>query len=203
MILDTSPTTRSARRVPERRVVGIRTVRGWRTLEQRGALPVWKEMVRRRWGFLAAAERLASRGQTGALVRVHARVRIASESTVRAAWESMVTSLPPAAIAVRTGWADFEAVVEGDEPTLCAMGAMALGGLLHVAGDAPRWAVTLVALRAGRVDRAFVCDPGYDLARLSPCALAWVEPYVGDDWRESQRYPTVRPLDVTSGRAGG
>jgi len=143
---------------------------------------------------------MVARGRTGALVRVQARKRIDGESTVRAAWEAMLASLPPGSIAMRTGWADFDAVAPGDEPTLCAMGATMLQGLVHVAGDAPRWAVTLVALRAGRVDRAFVCDPGYDLARLSPCALAWVEPYAGDDWQQSQRYPIVRPLDVASGK---
>lgn len=153
--------------------------------------------------LLGAAERIASRGHAGALVRVHAREHVDGASTVRAAWLSMLEALPEGAVAARTGWAHFEAVVDGDEGVVGPIGAAVLRRLVHVVGITPRWAVTLVALRAGRVDRAFVCDPGYDLARLSPCALAWVEPYAGDDWQESQRYPTVRPLDATSGRAGG
>jgi hypothetical protein len=44
---------------------------------------------------------------------------------------------------------------------------------------------------AGDPDRALSCDPGYDVAAATGDVLAWVEPYDGDDWRLSGRYPTV------------
>ena len=44
---------------------------------------------------------------------------------------------------------------------------------------------------AGEPERTLMCDAKYNIERTSGSVLAWVDPYGGDDWRESQRYPEV------------
>jgi hypothetical protein len=89
----------------------------------------------------------------------------------------------------RTSWTRIEFALDG---TREALGERAKCLLVHLdASSALSWRAILIRVFPGEVARTLQCDPGYDIAPLRGSFVAYVEPYEGDDWRESQRYPTT------------
>jgi hypothetical protein len=150
-------------------------------------------------GFVAAAH------QPGALLWIEAerrslrRLRAADVST-----QDLERMLADAAAigkdlvganAVRVLWARHEFLLRGTReelaPRLQAL-ASALSADRRTAGIS--WLVVATRIFPGEADRTLRCDPGYDLAGVTSSAAFWVEPFPGDDWTESQRYPITAML---------
>jgi hypothetical protein len=92
----------------------------------------------------------------------------------------------------RTGWSRFESALPGQRDELADFARTLVARLLHDP-DSGRlsWRTILTRIFPGEALRTMHCDPGYDLAEATGSFVAWVDPYPGDDWRESQRYPTT------------
>lgn len=110
------------------------------------------------------------------------------------AWSIVVDSLP-SSVGRREGWSEFHFVLEGARRAVTDS-ARELLTRLSEDREAGRvnWRLVLVELFLGEPERTFLCDPGYDLAPVTGSVVAWVEPYAGPDWRESQRYPAATIL---------
>lgn len=96
---------------------------------------------------------------------------------------------------IRDGWDRFQFVLRGGRDTLVAQSIDLLKDLANqpVYGHI-RWRAILVRVFPGDAQRTHMCDPGYDLEPIKAPAVVWVEPYLHDDWRESQGYPTVTQM---------
>ena len=89
----------------------------------------------------------------------------------------------------RTSWSGIEFALMG---TRDALAERAQSLLVHLgASRALSWRAVLIRVFPGEVVRTLQCDPRYDIASYRGSFVAFVEPYEGDDWRESQRYPTT------------
>ncbi len=156
--------------------------------------------------LVAAVEEIAASGRDGAVLMFEAegssleRLRQggASDEQVAAIFleaPRVAGSLVPNAEWVRTGWSRFECAVPGDREALGDSARTLIKGLLcHPDFCSLRWRATLTRIFPGEALRTLVCDPGYDLAAAKTWVVAWVDPYAGDDWKESQRYPTTTIL---------
>lgn len=146
------------------------------------------------WG---EARRRDELGEGGARLRLV----VASESgyasdvaiePIRAAWKFAIQRLPPGTVAKRVGWNALEATLGGSREVLLEQTSTLLGDLrAQAALEGALVQATLTRLYLGEIERTLHCDPGYDLRELKGDYLVWVEPYSGEDWKESRRYPTT------------
>lgn len=116
---------------------------------------------------------------------------------LRNAWQTVVDELPLGTVGRRSAWSRFEFVLEGPKDALCATSKRLLRALTR---EPPLvcWHVVLTRIFPFEPARTFRCDPGYDLRAADGNVIAWVEPYDGDDWKGSQRHPTVTFLEIDS-----
>jgi hypothetical protein len=149
-------------------------------------------------GDVGAAVRAicAARGD-GALLLIEARLRelgLARDdeaALLEAAWARVAGRLPDGAVARRSGWASFDAVLAGPRDAVIGTARGVLAALVADRATARcAWQLALVRI-SDDPDRALMCDPGDDVTSREGDVLAWVEPYAGDDWRIAGRYPTV------------
>jgi hypothetical protein len=153
--------------------------------------------------LLAAVEAIALARQDGALLLVEAestslkRLRAAGASDADLttillhAFQLASDALPDAASA-RTAWNRCELAVPGARATVITAATTLVAGLTaHPTCGSLRWRAILTRVFPGEALRTHHCDPGYDLAHLTSSCVVWVDPYPGDDWRQSQRYPTT------------
>ena len=145
----------------------------------------------------AAVRALVSARTPGALFQLHARLqglglaRDDEAALLETAWARASGRLPDGAIARRTGWTSFDAVLAGERDALIGTARGLLGSFTADRSLARcPWQIVLVRI-SDDADRALMCDYGYDVAAQVGDVLAWVEPYAGADWRLAQRYPTV------------
>lgn len=96
------------------------------------------------------------------------------------------------AASARTGWARFEYALRGPREALTDAARVLVNRLgAHPECMRLSWRAILTRIFPGPGARTHWCDPGYDLLPVKCSAVVWVEPYPGDDWNESQRYPAV------------
>ena len=177
------------------------------TLERgfdRALLPRHHGSEAARRDVVAAIKTMAATATDGVLLRMEAdgaSLRAAREMGVGdsnleerfiSAAESAAKMLPSAHWS-RTSWAGFEFAVEG---TSDLVATRAKEFVEHLAGSRSQkqcldWHAILVRVLPGDPRRVLRCDPAYDLAGVQGSFVAVVEPYSGDDWQQSQRYPTV------------
>jgi hypothetical protein len=139
----------------------------------------------------------AARAVSGALLDLSAGPSSPShtfEDALRRAWEHALALVPAGTVGRRAAWAHLLFIVPGERPALLALGRTLRARLADLPA-ALHWHILLTAHDRAEPERTFMCDPGYDLAAYAgrDC-LAWVTPYPGPDWRESQRYPTFEPI---------
>jgi hypothetical protein len=131
-----------------------------------------------------------------ALDELHDADRARTGELLHRAWQRIVDVLPANTVGHRAGWATFEFVVEAAPEDAGRLGRSMLAALR---GDdalaAWRWRIIFTEIFRAEPDRTLMCDPGYDIPATGN-VIAWVKPYPGDDWRESQRYPTVTLLEL-------
>jgi hypothetical protein len=94
-----------------------------------------------------------------------------------------------------SGWGEHKFVVVGSRERLVSESIKLIQAISHhpVCGQIG-WRAILVRIFPDEALRTLWCDPGYGLAPIKAPAVVWVEPYSHDDWKESQRYPTVTPM---------
>lgn len=96
---------------------------------------------------------------------------------------------------MRFGWREFQFLLRGTREPLVARSIDLLNVLMqHPVHGQIGWRAILVRVFPGDSQRTHMCDPAYDLEPVKAPAVVWVEPYAHDDWRESQRYPTVTQM---------
>jgi hypothetical protein len=117
---------------------------------------------------------------------------------LRLVWDTVVAALPPSTVGRRLGWSTFKFALEGDQLTVAPVGLRVVRALRSVPELAPwRWHLVFTEVFASEPERTFRCDVGYDLRTVKGrTAIVWARPYAGDDWQETQRYPTVTFLNV-------
>ena len=157
-----------------------------------------------------AIEIIAAAQRAGALLRIEVEreslqkaradglLREQEGGLLRIAWDTVVATIPPAAVGRRALWSTFEFVLEGDELALGALGLGAVKALESIQELPPWcWHVIFTEVFTDEPVRTLLCDPGYDLGTAKGrTAIAWAKPYAGDDWRQPRRYPTVKFLTV-------
>ena len=125
----------------------------------------------------------------------HRRDRGVSDANLNAIFlqaSQMAARGLPDSTSARTSWRGHEFALPGTRETLTEAAKTLVTRLLaHPDCSRVSWRVILTRIFPGEAIRTHCCDPGYDLAGISGSVVAWVEPYAGDDWRESQRYPTT------------
>jgi hypothetical protein len=129
--------------------------------------------------------------------RDHGLSREREGELLHRAWQIIVGLLPPDVVGRRAMWSRFEFALEQTPERAGTVG----GAILMALGDdgelsAWTWQIIFTKVFAAEPVRTLVCDPGYALQRAGGNVVAWVEPYPGPDWKESQRYPTVTVLEV-------
>ena len=152
---------------------------------------------------LATVEALAASRASGALLVLELEKRSLErlrrggapdelgDSLLLQAAQVAETSLPHAEWA-RTAWSRFECALPGEREELTEQAKQLLLRLLEQPALRPlRWRAVLIRVFPGEALRTLYCDPERDLARLEGSLVAWVEPYAGEDWQESQSYPTT------------
>ncbi|MEZ4222999.1 MAG: hypothetical protein R3B13_18795 [Polyangiaceae bacterium] len=98
---------------------------------------------------------------------------------------------------IRASWARHEALLLGPRAHVVASAnAVACALASNPATRRFAWLVVLTRIYPGNPERTLHCDPNYDLKRLDATCVVWVEPYPGDDWQRSQRYPSVEVLQT-------
>jgi hypothetical protein len=130
---------------------------------------------------------LAASGESGALVRIELP-KDATVEVLDAVAMAVEKRLPPGVALYRTLWSRFTYVMRGERESLVEQAKQ----LVDVAtGNKEGLVVQIIMISVVReYERTLRCDPNYDLA-ASDASIFWAEPYAGDDWLESQRYPTV------------
>lgn len=95
----------------------------------------------------------------------------------------------------RATWSSTQFALTGEREYL-VRSAKALVAELIAHPDCGRliWRAILTRVFPGDARRTLQCDPAYDLQQLASSAVVWVDPYSGNDWEESQRYPTTSIL---------
>ncbi len=89
-------------------------------------------------------------------------------------------------------WGEYHLVLIGSREELVSESMKLIEALSnHPVCGKISWRAILVRVFPGEAQRTLWCDASYDLAPINAPAVVWVEPYPNDDWRESQRYPTV------------
>jgi hypothetical protein len=156
--------------------------------------------------LVAAVEALASSRRDGAVFSLEAdhrsleRLLEGGASAERVAEillqaSRLAASTLPDANWVRTRWSRFESSLPGPRDELADVARKLVTKLLDdPASGRLSWRAVLIRIVPNEALRTMDCDPGYDLAALEGSFVAWVDPYPGDDWRESQRYPTTTIL---------
>jgi hypothetical protein len=115
----------------------------------------------------------------------------AEESLLRA-WQVMVSVLPAGAVGCRTLWSRFSFVFELEKQAAAPLGRRLLQALSRELRPSQwTWRIVFTEIDCQDSDRTLMCDPDYDLNKVQGNTIAWVRPYCGPDWRESQRYPSV------------
>ena len=153
--------------------------------------------------YLAAVEKIASSYVEGAVLRLEAdptalealdRRAVPHDDVVailRQAYKLADATLRPKASETQA-WNRHELALVGTRDALAhAATALIRELLLHAECGRVGWRAILIRIFPGEALRTHLCDPGYDLAPIRSSAVVWVQPYPGDDWQESQRYPTV------------
>lgn len=156
--------------------------------------------------LLAAVEAIATSREEGAVFVLEAesgslnRLRECGASDERVAEiilraSQIAGSALPTAEWARTLWSRFESALPGPRDELAEVARTLVAKLLDDPNSGTlSWRAILTRIVPGEALRTMHCDPGYDLARAKGPFVAWVDPYPGDDWRESQRYPTTTIL---------
>jgi hypothetical protein len=104
----------------------------------------------------------------------------------------MAAHLLSAQTFARAAWRGCQFLLAGSREELSALATELLQRLLARPDRAClEWRLVLTKLFPGDPERTLRCDPGYDLNGVRGSFVAWVEPYAGHDWRESQRYPST------------
>jgi hypothetical protein len=107
----------------------------------------------------------------------------------------------PGATCARTSWNRHELALLGSRDHLAAAATSLLTELLaHPGCGRLGWRAVLTRILPGEALRTLHCDAGYALETITSSAVVWVEPYPGDDWKQSQRYPTTAVVWQDSGR---
>jgi hypothetical protein len=114
------------------------------------------------------------------------------EMILQKAWQTTIENLPPVAVGQRTAWSRFEFVLEGTQGELSLLGSRLLHLLIALDNDNDlKWQIVFTEITADP-KQTFSCDPDYELkAWQGQSVIAWVTPYLGADWKETRRYPTV------------
>jgi hypothetical protein len=121
------------------------------------------------------------------------------DARLRTAWDLVLGGLPEGTTGRRAGWKQFEYVLRGEREVLASLGHRLLRSLRAEPSLAGlQWHLLLIEIYPESPERTLMCDPGYDVADVEGSFVAWVEPYRGDDWRASQKYPLVHFLDEPS-----